>query len=127
MIEAFCTWMAAGLDDLAVGSTLYARSRPADAPDACTVVLERTGAYVDPWLKREREVRFQLLTRGPTHKQAETEARRLFNWLVNRWGVALGGVTIHSIEGTGPQSLGTDQQGRAEYSANLTLRVREEV
>ena len=124
MVKAFCEWLASSSSGLGlvIGSTLYAGQRPAAAPDLCTVVLERVPEIVDPERKDARQVTFQLFTRGRGYFTARDEARRIFDQVVNQYGVTgIDGWFVGHISGTGPAWIGQDDKGRDEFSANITL------
>jgi len=82
---------------------------------------------VDPDRKDARQVALQLLTRGFGYQAARIEAQRIFDWVVNQYGVtSIDGWFIGNISGTGPAWIGTDEKGNEEFSANVTLFAEKE-
>lgn len=124
MVKEFCAWLAAsgsGLG-LVIGTTLFAGKRPAEAADLCTVVLERVSEIVDPDRKDARQVPLQILTRGRGYFTARDEARAIFDFVVNQYGVTgIEGWFVSNISGVAPAWIGVDEKGRDEFSANITL------
>jgi hypothetical protein len=137
MIKPFCEWLATGLS-LTIGTTLLEGWRPQDAPNACSVVLDRTGSIADPYLLVERELHYQILTRDTTYNLGYEAATDIYEWLIAKarretqlhTGAGETGEegewTLHNIEGISPQFIGQDGKGRFEFSANYTLRVRKD-
>jgi hypothetical protein len=129
LLKALTEWLADGAG-LALGTGLHAGTRPATAPDLCTVVLERGLERVDPKDERNREKPVQLLTRGPSYFTARDEAQRIADFIntrQNRMGVTvIPGWFIKSIEPGSPQYLGQDDKGRHEFSTNVVVLARKE-
>lgn len=132
MIQKFCEWIVASgnLDDLVIGTSLFAGTVPADIEETSTLytcVLERTGPRAEEYLPNAREVVFQLFTRGNTYFTARTEAYRLFEWLIaKRAGISLTGWFIYAIVGNAPGYIGVSENGKHDFSTNMILRVRKE-
>ena len=126
MLKAFATYLST-VAGLTIGTDLFAGSRPANAPDFCTTLLERGPEIPDDYNKRRREKSIQLLTRGGDYFEARDESNRLFELLVGKQttGVAISGWVIHTITGIAPQFLSEDQRGRFEFSTNLVVRIKE--
>lgn len=125
MLKAFATWLA-GEAGLALGSTLYAGHRPAEAPDACTAIYERGGERAFDETPAIREKAIQLVTRATSYFTARDEAHRIFDLLIGRIGVQLPGFYIYSITGNAPQFLSQGEKGRFEFSTNLLIRAKKE-
>ena len=126
MIKEYVTWLAGRTTPpLTIGANIFAGPWPETAADLCTAVLEGP-APQNAYLPKERQVRLQFLTRGPTYQSARTEAWRIFDAAANATGFPLGnGWRLHGTpQLNGPQWIGFDPRGRFEFSANLTLQVR---
>ena len=128
LLQSICTYMVSSgeLSDLAIGDTLCYGTIPQNGPDLCSVVMENVGMEVDADLRTARQVRLQILTRGPSYYEARTEALRIFDWLVELQGVQLSGWWLYHVVGTGPANIGKDGLGREEFSSNSTLFLRKE-
>lgn len=134
MIKPFCEWLAAQAG-LTIGEDLFAGFIGQSAPDLCTGVFERTGAYVNPYFATLREVHYQLLTRGPDYQAACAEAQRVFDAAVNLRGVSLAAFAesgepswyICTSTGIAPAHIGQDEMSRFVFSANLTLHAEKEM
>jgi hypothetical protein len=127
LLQPFCEWMEDGLD-LAIGETLFAGHRPANAPDLCTVVLERVPGYTNDTKSALREKSLQIVTRGPRRDYfaARDEAHRVYAFLVNRIGLtAVAGWFCH-IGGNEPYHMGADDRERHEFSTNVVVRAQKE-
>lgn len=134
MMKAFCTYLttdSSGGLGLIVGQTLYAGSRPQDAPDLCTTVLEPTGEQPNKYLRTHRTVYFQLVTRGGSYFEARDESKRIWEWLISpsRINITLtsesGDVwTNCHIEGISNGYIGQDDRSRHEFTANIAIRAK---
>lgn len=123
-LEALANHVAA-LTGLVVGQTLFAGQRPANAPDDCVVLLERTGGIIDDQT-RIHQWPIQILARGERYHGASGARQRcwnVFNALNNKQAVTVGGFA-YSATGISPASIGQDDRGRHEFSANLVLRIK---
>lgn len=123
MIQEFADWVEAQTGRT-LGDTLHAGWRPDDAPDLCTVILQRVpaprsmdGADVD-----ERPIQF--ITRAGSYMAAEAEAKAIHAALIHQAGHELPSLWILTITGSSPAHLGPDSTGRHEFTFNLTVRTR---
>lgn len=123
MLKPFCDWLEARAG-LELGVNLEAGKFRPSSGELCTAVIEGA-ARTDDLRKDLRERVIQLLTRGPDLWAARNEAFRLYELVVNQYGLtALPGWFVHSITGGEPQSIGTDAGGREVYSTNLLVLAR---
>ena len=129
MIKELAEWMVSSgeLIDLVIGETLFAGFLPETSTSSLyTVILERTGAAVDGYLKHARAKPVQLFTRGATYHTARDEAFRVFEWLIVKVGIQLTTFYVYGVQGVEPQYLGKSEKGQYEFSANVVLQVRKE-
>jgi hypothetical protein len=126
LTQDMATWLAGKVAGWTTGTNLFAGHFPEDAPDTAAVLLERTGAAIEPHDPDFQERRIQLWVRAPTQFSAEGAAWTLFDGLVSAatFAVTMGGHTILTVSGISPALVGRDSRGRFEYSANLTVRLR---
>jgi len=129
-LRAICELLVGddGPGSLAIGSTLFYGYRPQDAPDACTVVMDRVGASVNTYVTGVLTARIQFLTRGLTYPAAEIEALRIAAYIADLRGQFIDGDgwtwVIHSTDVTSPAFIGQDDKSRFEFSANVSFRLR---
>ena len=124
MLKPLTTWLAneAGL---AIGVTLFPGERPAKPPSLCTTIREIGPEVVDATNKDRRVKSIQLITEGPSYFGARDEATRIFEIIVNRFGLStVDGWTVFSTSGTAPQDLPTDVTGRYVFVANVVIRAK---
>ena len=134
MMRSFCRYIVAQLPDLVIGTTLHKGTTPQGAPALCTTVLERVPGRPNPYNADRKDKHYQLLTRGASYEEGETEAKRIFNAVINLRAIdmtpyAESGEDVYTLyitEGNEPAYVGEDEKGRFLFSSNLTLRVKKE-
>lgn len=125
MLEQLFNHVATGLS-LTKGVTIHYGHIPQAEPALCTGILERVGIPTDPYNKHYKQFRYQLLTRGPSYKTAETEARRVYEFTQRLRGVQLSGWYLYDVMGVEPAYIGQDEKKRFQFSANVTVACRKE-
>lgn len=133
MIKEVSTWLATRVAGLTLGGNLQVGWRAQDAPVRCHTLVE-TGGMPDWYLasKGKGEYALQVVSRGPSYQTAREDAWAVFGAITGTagWAVAplvSGGqaYVIDTIEALAfPQSLGPDDKGAWEFSANYILRMR---
>lgn len=126
MMQALFDYCATNLAGLTKGATWHYGHFPDRVTGTATALLERVGLPRDPNLTRDRFYRYQLLTRADSYRAAETEARRIFDFIVTLRGVQLTGWHLYDVTGSEPASIGQDEKARWLFSANLTVSTRKE-
>lgn len=133
MIKEFTKYIAnAGLG-FTIDTNLFAGFRPAEAPARCVAVLEPTGGAVDSYLPDTGEKVVEVLSRAESYWAARDDIYKVFDFLKSKAQVTLPVVIVGTtyvaqfIEAINfPQSLQQDEEGRWEFSANFTVRIRKE-
>lgn len=123
MIKGFTDWLATQTG-LTRDVNLFAGWRDENAPDACTVVLERTPAPVSTEGADVVQKPLQIITRAGSYFAARDQASAIADALINQCGIALTGFDINSIVGNRPGYIGQDVRARHEFSTNIVVRVR---
>lgn len=123
MIKEFCNWIAVQLD-LTIDAMLFAGWRPEDAPDTCSVLLERSSAHTATDGTELTWAPIQIISRGASYFTARDTAESIADLLINLCGVSLTGYVINTITGARPAYLGQDVRGRHEFSTNIVVRYR---
>lgn len=113
-------------DELTLGDNLHVGWRTEYAPDKCTTMQERVSALIDDSLPQQRQRAIQILTRAKGYHEAREECLRIVEFIRSLSGVSLSGWRIYTVSGVEPQYLGSDKNGRHEFSANLVLRTRKD-
>ncbi len=128
-----------------VGTTLQVGYRPQSAPDRCNVILESVGGETFFDMPNRADPVFQIISRSerPGHLttkgmwDARADAWEIFNALTGNVPGVLksSGWTLPVVDKAYiamiieavaiPQSIGTDKQGRFEYSTNYIVKIRD--
>ena len=126
------TALIANKASLTVGTTLFAGYRPTTATDECDVVLMRGGGQSVYSVPGRENQNVQVISRAKSYPAAERRAYVIFDALRR----IMGGVTLPVVDAletklfcnviepiNPPQYIGTDEQGRFEYSTNYVFRL----
>lgn len=140
MLKEFAEWVE-DLTSFTVGDTIQVGFRPQEAPDRCSVIIETPGgspiSFTPGAVSRVDKV-FQIISRSERPGNATTEGMwdarddswEIFNALFANAGFELPVVDnpyfVMYVEAlTDPQYIGTDENGRYEYSADYIVKIRD--
>lgn len=141
MLKEFCKFIQSKTS-FVTGTTLQVGFRPESAPDRCNVVLESVGGEAFFDMPNRADPVFQIISRSERGKlasmwQARDDAWEIFNALTANLPGLLksSGWTLPVIDKAYiamvivavaiPQSIGTDEEGRFEYSTNYIVKIRD--
>lgn len=130
MILEIATWIN-NATAYKLGTTLQCGFRPESAPDRCVALLPRVPGQADFYLRDRIDFRLQVLTRATSYELAYDDAWAIHTLIngacaidlpVVRSGFAFHLATAETVNG--PASIGMDDRGRHEYTANYLLRIQ---
>jgi len=141
MLKEFCEFIE-DKTSFEVGTTLQVGYRPQDAPDRCNVVIESVGGSVYFDKPDRADQVFQIISRSTRGKlanmfDARDDAWEIFNALTANLPGLLksSGWTLPVVDKAyiamiieavaTPAYIGTDEQGRFEYSTNYIVKIRD--
>lgn len=141
MLKEFCKFIESKTS-FVTGTTIQVGYRDPDAPDRCNVVLESVGGEPFFDMPNRADPVFQIISRSERGKlasmwQARDDAWEIFNALTaNLPGlIRSSGWTLPVVDKAYiamvivavaiPQSIGTDEEGRFEYSTNYIVKIRD--
>ena len=128
MIKLLTTYLAAnvaGTPALVVGTNLFAVWRPEEKADRSILIQERSPgrAYEDGSKLIEKP--FQISARSLDAFEARDDAFRIFDLLINKAGIDIGGGwTLQAITGGEPFYMGMDSRDRHTYTLNLVMVMK---
>jgi hypothetical protein len=114
-----------------IDEDLFAGFRPVDSQDRCVAVLEPTGGMVNSYFPDSGDKMIQILSRAQSYWDARDDIYTVFDLLKSKAQVTFPTLisdTTYKAEFIEaqqfPQSVGQDEEGRWEFSANLLIRIR---
>ncbi len=132
MIRALTSYLESMATGYTVGRNLFAGTWPAQKADEAVLICKSVGAPTDPEIPNERVLHVQVRTRAKSNFAAEDACETFFLVLLARTSI---GVEIQRSDQSwwvhgpsdalDPQYLGQDALGRFEYSARVTLKLRQ--
>lgn len=126
LMQELCTYVAYNQPPFVVGGTLITGAYTPVSPDFCHLMLERTPARIDAYLRNTYTFFFQLWSRGPDYWPLYQSGVELLEFLHSIQNVALPDWTLFTVTGSLPCYMGVDSKDRHTFSANIQLRVRRE-